>query len=49
MAAVSRRRTAQRGKTPNRVADLEALGEAVLDLRAPAELIAWLQQRGDRR
>ncbi len=30
------------------VAELEALGEAVLDWRTPAELIAWLQQRGER-
>jgi len=30
------------------VADLEALGEAVLDWHTPAELIAWLQQRGER-
>ena len=30
------------------VAELEGLGEAVLDWRTPAELIAWLQQRGER-
>ncbi len=30
------------------VADLEALGEAVLDWHAPAELIAWLPQQGER-
>ena len=27
------------------VAELEALGEALLDWRTPAELMAWLQQR----
>jgi predicted transposase YdaD len=28
------------------VAELEALGEALLDWRTPAELIAWLQRQG---
>ena len=27
------------------VADLEALGEALLDWRTPAELLAWLQRQ----
>ena len=28
------------------VAELEALGEALLDWRTPAELMAWLQRQG---
>ena len=28
------------------VADLEALGEALLDWQTPAELLAWLQRQG---